>query len=225
VLLTEDLTQDRMRRAFAEYVGTAFLVAAVVGSGIAAQRLTGDAGVALLINAFATAGALAAVILAVGPLSGAHLNPVVSVVDAAFGDLAWRDVAAYVPAQLLGGCCGAVLANLMYGRSAVSLSRHARGGGGMLLAEVVATVGLVVVVFGVVRSGRAAAAPFAVAGYIAAAYFFTSSTSFANPAVTVARMLSDTFAGIAPGSVAAFVGMQVVGGGVGWLTVRTLYPA
>lgn len=212
------------RRAVAELVGTAFLVTAVVGSGIAGQRLSNDAGVQLLVNAFATAGVLAAVILAIGPLSGAHLNPVVSVVDAAFGGIAWRDVAAYVPAQVAGGCLGAVVANLMYGRAAVNLSHHARGGGGLLLGEVVATTGLLLVVFGVVRSGRGHVAPFAVAGYIGGAYFFTSSTSFANPAVTVARALSDTFAGIAPRSVAAFVAMQVVGGAVGWLTVRTLYP-
>jgi arsenate reductase len=212
------------RRAAAELVGTAFLVTAVIGSGIAAQRLSNDLGVQLLVNAFATAGVLAAVILALGPLSGAHLNPVVSVVAAAFGGIAWRDVAAYVPAQVAGGCLGAVVANLMYGRAAVDVSHHVRGGGGLLLGEVVATTGLLLVVFGVVRSGRGHVAPFAVAGYIGGAYFFTSSTSFANPAVTIARSLSDTFAGIAPRSVAAFVAMQVVGGAVGWLTVRTLYP-
>jgi arsenate reductase len=157
-------------------------------------------------------------------VSGAHINPVVSVVDAAFGGLAWRDVAAYVPAQVVGGCAGAVVANLMYGRSAVSLSHHSRGGRGMLLGEVVATLGLLLVVFGVVRSGRAAVAPFAVAAYIGGAYFFTSSTSFANPAVTVGRTLSDTFAGIDPACVAAFVGAQAVGALLAWLVVGTLYP-
>jgi arsenate reductase len=218
------LTAPLPRRAFAEAVGTALLVTAVVGSGIAGQRLSPDAGVQLLVNAFATAGALAAIILAVGPVSGAHLNPAVSVADAVFGGLPWRDVAAYVPAQVGGGCLGAVLANLMYGRSAIDLSHHVRGGAGLLLAEVVATAGLLLVVFGVVRSGRKAAAPFAVAAYIAGAYFFTSSTSFANPAVSIARMLSDTFAGIAPSSVVGFVGAQAVGVLVALGLVRALYP-
>jgi glycerol uptake facilitator-like aquaporin len=213
------------RRCLAELVGTLLLVTAVVGSGIAAQHLSPDPGVELLVNAFATAGALAAIILAVGPVSGAHLNPLVSVADAVFGGLPWRDVAAYVPAQVAGGCAGAVLANLMYGRAAVDVSHHARGGGGVLLAEGVATAGLLIVVFGVVRSGRSSVAPFAVAAYIAGAYFFTSSTSFANPAVTVGRTLSDTFAGIAPRSVAAFVLAQCGGAAVGCLLVRALYPA
>jgi glycerol uptake facilitator-like aquaporin len=212
------------RRALAELAGTALLVTAVVGSGIAAQRLSPDAGVELLVNAFATAGALVAVILAVGPVSGAHLNPVVTLADAASGGLPWRDVAAYVPAQLAGGCTGAVLANLMYGRAAVTLSHHARGGSGVVLAEAVATAGLLLVVFGVVRSGRAGMAPFAVAAYIAGAYFFTSSTSFANPAVTIARTLSDTFAGIAPHSVALFVVAELAGGAAGLGLARLLYP-
>jgi arsenate reductase len=209
------------RRVLAELVGTAFLVLAVVGSGIAAQRLTPDIGVQLLINAVATAGALVAILLALGPV---HINPVVSAVDALLGGVGWRDVAAYVPAQVLGGCGGAVVANLMYGRSAVSLSHHARGGPGQLLGEVVATFGLLLVAFGVVRSGRAAMAPFAVAAYIGGAYFFTSSTSFANPAVTVARTLSDTFAGIGAASVAGFVGAQAVGAALAWPVVRRLYP-
>lgn len=212
------------RRALAELLGTALLVTAVVGSGIAAQRLSPDPGVELLVNAFATAGALVAIILAVGPVSGAHLNPAVSVADAVFGGLPWRDLAVYAPAQVAGGCAGAVLANLMYGRAAVTWSHHARGGSGVLLAEAVATAGLLLVVFGVVRSGRAAMAPFAVAAYIAGAYFFTSSTSFANPAVTVARMLSDTFAGIAPRSVPAFLAAEAAGtfGALG--LVKLLYP-
>jgi glycerol uptake facilitator-like aquaporin len=219
------LTATRGRKALAELVGTALLVTAVVGSGIAAQRLSPDPGVELLVNAVATAGALAAVILAVGPVSGAHLNPLVSVVDAAFGGLDRRDLALYVPAQVAGACGGAMLANLMYGGTAVTLSHHARGGGGVLLAEAVATSGLLLVVFGVVRSGRAGAAPFAVAAYIAGAYFFTSSTSFANPAVTVGRTLSDTFAGIAPRSVPAFLAAQAFGAVAGAGLVRLLYPA
>ena len=218
------VTEVRARQAVAECVGTLLLVTAVVGSGIAAERLTADPGVRLLVNAFATAGALVAVILAVGPVSGAHLNPAVSVADAALGGLRRGALAAYVPAQVLGACGGAVLANVMFGEPAVALSRHARGGGGALLAEAVATAGLLLVVFGVVRSGRAVVAPFAVAAYIAGAYFFTSSTSFANPAVTVGRVLSDTFAGIAPASVPAFVGAQAVGTVVALGLVRYLYP-
>ena len=218
------MTAVRARGAVAELTGTLLLVTAVVGSGIAAQRLSGDAGVRLLVNAVATAGALVAVILAVGPVSGAHLNPAVSAADAAFGGLPRRALLAYVPAQVAGGCLGAVLANVMFGEPAVALSRHARGGAGVLLAEAVATAGLLLVVFGVVRSGRTAVAPFAVAAYIAGAYFFTASTSFANPAVTVARALSDTFAGIAPRSVPAFVASQAVGALAGAALVRFLYP-
>jgi arsenate reductase len=212
------------RRALAEFVGTLLLVTAVVGSGIAAETLSADPGVQLLVNAFATAGALAAIILAVGPVSGAHLNPAVSVAAFAFRGLPPRDLAAYVPAQVAGGCLGAVVANLMFGEGAWTLSRHARGGAGLLLAEGVATAGLLLVVFGVVRSGRASVAPFAVASYIAGAYFFTSSTSFANPAVTVARTLSDTFAGIAPRSVLPFVAAQAVGVAAALGLIRLLYP-
>lgn len=212
------------RRAFAELVGAMLLVTAVVGSGIAAETLSPDPGVRLLVNAFATAGALVAILVAVGPVSGGHLNPAVSVAFVALRGLPPRELAAYVPAQVGGACLGAVLANLMYGEPAVAFSTHDRGGAGVLLAEVVATAGLLLVVFGAVRSGRAAMAPFAVAAYIAGAYFFTSSTSFANPAVTVGRMLSDTFAGIAPASVAAFVGAEALGVVVGLVAVRALYP-
>ena len=218
------MTRLRLRQPLAEAVGTLLLVTAVVGSGIAAERLSPDPGVQLLVNALATAGALVAVILAVGPVSGAHLNPAVTVVDAAFGGLPWRSVGTYVAAQVAGACGGAVLANLMFGELAVALSRHTRGGGGILLAEAVATAGLLLVVFGVVRSGRAAVAPFAVAAYIAGAYFFTSSTSFANPAVTIGRTLSDTFAGIAPRSAPAFVAAQAIGALAGAGLVRLLYP-
>ena len=218
------MTRVLARQVTAEAVGTLLLVAAVVGSGIAAERLSPDPGVQLLVNAFATAGALVAIILAVGPVSGAHLNPVVSAADAALGGLSRRALVAYLPAQVAGGCAGAVVANVMFGEPAVALSRHARGGAGVLLAEALATAGLLLVVFGAVRSGRAAVAPFAVAAYVAGAYFFTSSTSFANPAVTVARALSDTFAGIAPRSVAGFLGAQAAGTVAATLLVRFLYP-
>lgn len=219
------LNPPRARRALAEFCGTAFLVAVVVGSGIAAHRLSpGDTGLQLLENAAATAGGLIALILAFGPVSGAHFNPVVTLADAWFGGLAWRDVPAYVGAQIAGGIGGAVVANVMFGLEAVSWSAHTRSSGGVWLAEVVATLGLLLVIFGVVRSGRASAAPFAVGAYIGSAYFFTSSTSFANPAVTVARMFSDTFAGIAPSSAPMFVACQLVGAAVAIALVRALYP-
>src|SRR5437764_207046 len=214
------------RQAVAEGVGTAFLVAAVVGSGIAAQRLSpGDAGLQLLENAAATGAALVALILAVGPVSGGHLNPVVSLSDFLLGGIDWPALAAYVPAQVLGGALGAVVANLMFDLPAVNWSTHARTGSGLWLAEAVATIGLLLVVFGVVRSGRVAAAPFAVGAYITGAYFFTASTSFANPAVTVARMLSDTFSGIAPASVPGFVVAQLLGAVVACGLIRVLWPA
>lgn len=213
------------RRLLAEFVGTGFLVAVVVGSGIAAETLSpADTGLQLLENAAATAAALVALILALGPVSGAHLNPVVTAVDAVFGGLAPGEVPGYVAAQVSGAVSGAVVANLMFELPAVAWSGTARSSGGLWLAEVVATVGLVVVVFGVVRSGRTSAAPFAVGAYIGAAYFFTASTSFANPAVSVGRMFTDTFAGIAPSSVAPFVAFQLVGGALAVALVRALYP-
>jgi glycerol uptake facilitator-like aquaporin len=213
------------RQSLAEFVGTALLVAAVIGSGIAAQRLSpNDVGLQLFENTAATAAALVAIILALGAVSGAHLNPVVTLVDRALGGLSNREASVYVLSQIAGGALGAVVANLMFDVSAVNWSTHHRATGAHLLGEVVATFGLVLVVFGVVRSGRSAAAPFAVAAYIAAAYWFTSSTSFANPAVTLARTLSNTFAGIAPSSAPAFVGAQVVGGAVGLACVIALYP-
>lgn len=214
-----------MRRAFAEAIGTAFLVMAVVGSGIAASRLSpSDPGLQLLENALATAAALAAIILAVGPVSGAHLNPVITLVDLAFGGLSARATLGYVIAQVSGGALGAMVANLMYGLAPITASAHERSGTGMWLAEVVATLGLVLVVFGVARSGRTHLAPFAVGAYIGAAYFFTSSTSFANPAVTLARTLTDTFSGISPASVPVFILAQLVGGALGLGLVRFLYP-
>ena len=213
------------RRCVAELLGTAFLVAVVIGSGITAQRLSpDDVGLQLLENAAATAGGLMALILAFGPVSGAHFNPVVTLADRVFGGISTADATAYVVAQVVGGVLGAVTANVMFSVPAVDLSTHVRDGGGVWVAEVVATFGLLLVIFGVVRSGRSSAAPFAVGAYIGAAYFFTSSTSFANPAVTIARSLSDTFAGIDPTSVSAFVAMQLAGGALAVLTVRFLYP-
>jgi glycerol uptake facilitator-like aquaporin len=207
------LSVDLARRATAEAVGTGFLVAVVVGSGIFAQRLSpDDVGLQLLENSIATGAGLVALILAFGAVSGAHFNPVVSLVDRLLGGLSTRETLVYVPAQVVGACLGAVVANLMFELPAVNVSDHVRSSGGLWLGEVVATFGLVLVILGVVRSGRTAVVPFAVGGYIAAAYWFTSSTSFANPAVTVARTLSDTFAGIAPSSVPAFVVAQVIGG-------------
>ena len=213
------------RRLLAEYVGTGFLVAVVVGSGIAAQTLSpADVGLQLFETAAATAAALIALILALGPVSGGHFNPAVSVADAVLGGLAVRDVPGYVAAQVSGAVSGAILANLMFELPAVGWSGTPRSGGGLWLAEVVATLGLVVVIFGVARSGRAAAAALAVGTYIGAAYFFTASTSFANPAVSVGRMFTDTFAGIAPASVPAFVAFQLLGAALAMVLVRALYP-
>jgi glycerol uptake facilitator-like aquaporin len=213
------------RRAAAEAIGTAFLLIAVVGSGIAAQRLSPhDRGLALLENAIATGAALVAIILALGPVSGAHLNPAVSAVDAAFGGLRRGELAVYSVAQFGGGIAGTVMANAMYGLAAVNVSQHTRGGSGVLLGEVVATFGLLLVIAGVSRAGRSDVAPYAVGAYIAGAYFFTSSTSFANPAVTVARSLSNTFAGIAPRSVPAFVAMQAIGAVAAVVAIGALWP-
>ncbi|MCU1462481.1 MAG: permease, glycerol uptake facilitator [Acidimicrobiales bacterium] len=219
------LDRDLARRATAEAVGTALLVAIVVGSGIYAQRLSpGDIGLQLLENSIATGAGLIALILAFGSVSGAHLNPVVSLADRLLGGITNRALGAYVVAQVVGACAGAVVANLMFDLDPVTWSTHRRSSGGMWLGEVVATFGLLIVILGVVRSGRSASAPFAVGGYIAAAYWFTSSTSFANPAVTVGRMLSDTFAGIEPSSAPAFVVAQVGGGILAVLLARFLYP-
>jgi glycerol uptake facilitator-like aquaporin len=223
------MTAALRRRLLAEAVGTGLLVAVVVGSGIAAARLSpADPGLRLLENALATGAGLAVIILLVGPVSGAHLNPVVSFVDWWLGrrtgtGLPLREAMAYALAQIAGGMAGAVLANLMHGLPAVSWSTTHRSGGHLWLSEVVATAGLVAVVFALARTGRATLSAGAVGSYIASAYFFTASTSFANPAVTIARALSDTFAGIAPSSVAGFVGAQLIGALVGSLLVRGLY--
>jgi glycerol uptake facilitator-like aquaporin len=213
------------RRLLAEFLGTGLLVAAVIGSGIAATRLSpGDPGLELLENTVATVGALVALILALGPVSGGHFNPVVTLVDRAFGGMATGDVAGYLIAQISGALAGALLANAMFAVPTFEASTRARSSGPLWLAEVVATFGLVLVIFGAVRSGRAAVAPFAVGAYLGGAYFFTSSTSFANPAVTIGRTISDTFAGIRPSSAPAFVFMQLVGGALAAGTIAVLYP-
>ncbi|WP_372735504.1 aquaporin [Nocardioides sp.] len=212
------------RKAAAEFVGTAFLVMAVVGSGIAAVRLSpNDVGLQLLENSLITGAALVALILALQPVSAAF-NPVVSMVEVMLGLLPAKDGAMLIVVQILGGSLGAVLANLMFDLDAVSISTTDRTGSHLWLAEVIATLGLVVIIFGSVRAGRANNVAFAVGGYITAAYWFTSSTSFANPAVAIARMFSDTFAGISPSSVPMFIGCQILGGVLAAVLVRFLYP-
>jgi glycerol uptake facilitator-like aquaporin len=213
------------RRLLAEFLGSAFLTATVIGSGIAASTLSpGDTGLQLFENAAATAAGLFTFILMFGPVSGAHFNPVVSLVDAAFGGLRPREAAAYVPAQVAGCVAGAVLANAMFSLAAISISSHHRASPAHFLAEVVATIGLLLVIFSLARTRRGELAPAAVGAYIGAAYFFTSSTSFANPAIDVGRIFSDTFAGIAPASVPAFVVAQLVGGVLAVGVIHGLYP-
>jgi arsenate reductase len=214
------------RQALAEFLGSAGLVAVVIGSGIAAQRLSPhDAGLELLENALVTGAGLAALILTFGPASGAHFNPVVSLVDRAFGGITNRQLATYLAAQFAGGVLGAVLANLMFNLDAVSISNHHRSAGGLWLSEALATFGLIVLIFGLARAGRTTAAAYAVGAYITAAYWWSSSTSFANPMIDVARMLSDTFAGIAPSSVPMFALMQLLGAAGAAGAVHVLYPA
>jgi arsenate reductase len=212
------------RRLLAELLGSALLAAVVIGSGIAAERLSQDSGLRLLENAAATATGLFTIILICGPVSGGHFNPVVSLVDAACGGISWRTAFAYVPAQVAGCVAGAVTANGMFSLAAVSISTHHRASPAHVFSEVIATAGLVLVVFALARSGRLATAPAAVGAYIGAAYWFTSSTSFANPAISVGRIFSDTFAGIAPASVPAFVVAQLAGGLAALGLVRVLYP-
>jgi arsenate reductase len=212
------------RKAFAELLGSMLLAATVVGSGIAAQRLSpDDVGLQLLENALITGAVLVALILALGPVSAAF-NPVVTLAERALGAIGTAAAAALIAAQVVGCSVGVVLANLMFDLDPVTLSTRDRAAGGLWLGEVVATFGLLVVIFGVVRSGRGSQVGYAVGGYITAAYWFTSSTSFANPAITVARSLTDTFAGIAPGSVAGFVLMQLLGGALAVGAVLLLYP-
>ncbi|MCU1595546.1 MAG: major intrinsic protein [Frankiales bacterium] len=212
------------RKACAEFLGSLLLAATVIGSGIAASSLSpDDVGLQLLENSVVTGAALVALILALGPVSAAF-NPVVTLAERALGAISSGEAAAFIGAQVTGCCAGAVLANLMFDLDAVDLSTHRRDTGQLWLGEVVATFGLLLVVFGVVRAGRGQAVAFAVGGYITAAYWFTSSTSFANPAITVGRMLSDTFAGIAPSSVPMFVLMQLLGGALALGAVLVLYP-
>ena len=219
------MNQGLGRRLVAEFLGSAFLAAVVIGSGIAAQRLSpGNVGLELFENAAATAAGLFAIILMFGPVSGGHFNPVVSLVDASFRGLSWRAALAYVPAQVAGCIAGAVVANAMFAQSAVTISTKHRASGAHLLAEVVATLGLLIVIFALARTRRGSSAPAAVGSYIGAAYFFTSSTSFANPAISVGRMFSNTFAGIAPSSAPGFIVAQLVGAVAAIGVVRLLYP-
>ena len=213
------------RRLVAEFVGCLFLAAAVVGSGIAAQTLSpGDVGLQLTENALATALALFVLIAVLAPISGAHFNPIISIVDAALQRRPWREVPGYAAVQVVGCAAGVMLANLMFGHPPVTISTTARLSPAHWLAEVVATAGLVMVVFVLVRLGRERLAPAAVAAYIGAAYLFTSSTSFANPAISAGRILTDSFAGIEPASALGFIVAQLVGGGLGLLLVRALVP-
>ncbi|MGW1544998.1 aquaporin [Streptomyces sp. NPDC002309] len=216
------------RRVAAETIGTGLLVAVVVGSGIQATELSHDVGVQLLANSLATVFGLGVLILLLGPVSGAHFNPAVTLAAWFTGrrtpdGFPLRDAAAYVPAQIAGAIGGAILADAMFARPLVNFSTHDRSAGHLWLGEVVATAGLILLIFGLTRVGRAALAPAAVASYIGAAYWFTSSTSFANPAVTVGRAFTDTFAGIAPASVAPFIAAQLLGAALGLAVVAAVY--
>jgi len=216
---------DLTRRLVAEGLGTGFLVIAVIGSGIMASRLSpNDTGLQLLENAGATAAALIGLILIFGALSGAHFNPAVTLVDRAFGSISTRDAGLYIAVQVVGGCLGAMLANLMFELPAIELSTKARSSGALWLSEILATVGLLLVIHGCVRTGRANVVAFAVGIWIGGAYWFTSSTSFANPAVTIARTLTDTFTGIEPSSAPMFILMQLVGAAIAYGLIRLLYP-
>ncbi|HST51011.1 MAG TPA: MIP/aquaporin family protein [Pyrinomonadaceae bacterium] len=219
------MSRDLARRATAEAVGTCFLLAAVVGSGVMGERLSGgNVAVALLANAVATGAALVALILTFGPVSGAHFNPAVTLADALQGGLAWREVPAYAAAQVFGAFAGVAAAHLMFGLPLFSASRHARAGASQLFGEFVATFGLLAVIWGCARSAKVAV-PFALAAYITAAYWFTSSTSFANPAVTLARAASDTFAGIRPADAPGFIVAQLLGATAATALMRWLVPS
>jgi arsenate reductase len=213
------------RRLLAEFLGAAFLAAVVIGAGIAARRLSPhDTGLQLFEVAAATAAGLFAIILMFGPVSGGHFNPAVSFADATFGGIRWRDALAYVPAQIGGCIAGAIIANGMFALAAISISTKHRASPAHVFAEVIATLGLILVIFSLARTKRLASAPAAVGVYIGAAYFFTSSTSFANPAISIGRTFSNTFAGIAPASVPGFILGELVGCALAILAVRTLYP-
>jgi arsenate reductase len=224
------VNRELARRALAEALGTGLLVTVVVGSGITAQRLSpGDAGLELLENSTATMLGLAVLILILGPVSGAHFNPVVTLADCLLGRRAETGVdpvtaAVFIPTQIAGGIGGTVLANLMFNLPPITASTHVRTGGHLWLGEVVATAGLILLIFALARTGRGAYGPAAVGAYIGAAYWFTSSTSFANPAVTIARGFTNSFAGIAPGSIGAFVAAQLLGAGLGAGLVVLLFP-
>jgi len=225
---TDPTMSDRWRpdwsKLAAEFIGTAFLLAGVVGSGIMAENLTDDVGLQLLQNAFATAGVLVALILALGPASGAHFNPAVTLADRIFGGIDTPTAVAYVAAQVSGAVVGVMTANAMFNLDVIEWSTRDRSGGHLVFAEAVATLGLLLVIFGVVRSGNSSVAAFSVGGYIAGAYYFTSSTSFANPAVTVARTFSDTFAGIRPASAPAFIAAQLAATLIAAAIIRLIYP-
>jgi glycerol uptake facilitator-like aquaporin len=216
---------DYARRLLAELLGSALLTLVVVGSGIMAGQLSPtDTGLQLLENSIATALGLAVLILIFSTVSGSHFNPIVSIADATLGHRSWRDVAGYVPAQVLGCIVGAILANLMFGLDAITFSTKDRQDPAFLIGEVVATAGLVLLIFSLARTGRGHLAPLAVGSYIGAAYWFTSSTAFANPAIAVGRMFSDTFAGISPASVPGFIAAEIAGGALGLILVLILFP-
>lgn len=223
--MTLHLTLPLARRLVAEALGTCLLLIAVVGSGIMASRLSpSDVGLQLLENAAATSGALIGLILMFGPVSGAHFNPVVTMVDRLLGSITTPETLLYVCAQTVGGCVGTLIANAMFELPTFEWSTKTRSSGALWLSEVVATIGLLLVIHGCVRTGRSALLPFAVGTWIGGAYWFTSSTSFANPAVTIARTLSDSFAGIARGSAPMFIAMQLLGAAIGYGLIRFLYP-
>jgi len=212
-----------MRRLSAEALGTCLLIVSVIGSGIMAETLTEDVALQLLCNAIATGGALVALILIFAPVSGASFNPVVGIVSALMGETSWKQTGLYAIAQTIGGCVGAVIANLMFDLNAINISEKIRTGSNIWLSEVVATVGLLVVIYGTIRAKRSHQVPFTVAAWITGAYFFTSSTSLANPAVSVARSLSNTFAGIAPESVPMFIVMQLIGAVIGFVIIKFVF--
>jgi len=212
------------RRIFAEFLGTAMLVAVVVGSGIMAANLTTDVGVQLLINALATAAGLGVLIWVLGPISGAHFNPAVTLVAVTRREIAPLEAGGYVVLQIVGAVAGATLANLMFSLPAWSESTRDRASGGLWIGEIVATAGLLLVIGAITRTGHANLGAVLVPAWIGAAYFFTASTSFANPAVTVGRAFSDTFAGISPASVLPFIGFQLIGAAIGAALTEVLYP-
>ena len=209
-----------LKRSIAEFFGTALLVCVVVGSGIMGTSLSGDEGIALVINALSTAFALALLIFVVGPISGAHFNPVVTLVEAFSRNIKDIDLLAYIPAQIFGAVAGSITANAMFNQTAIQISTQNRANSGALIGEVIATAGLIALIGILSKRGQGSVIPVAVAGWIGSAYFFTSSTSFANPAVTIGRVFTDTFAGIEPGSVLPFVAAQLVGAALGFAIAK-----